>query len=90
MLYEVITGADAEERHARRQPGAPHEGDYQFHDAAGAQFSRHYQGIAPPPHRGRIRHPGAGCQSPPETAPANAEDDEKDEKGRHGENAAQP
>ncbi len=57
---------------------------------AGTQFSGHYQGFAPPPHRGRIRHPGAGCQSPPEAAPANAEDDEKDEKRRDGENAARP
>ncbi len=35
-----------------------------------------------------FRHPGAGCESPPEAAPADAENDEKDVQGRHGQDAS--
>ena len=70
-------------RKGRRTGDRPANRDHQFDDAARAPLPQDDQRLPQASHRVGRRPVGSGRQSPVETAPADAEDDETHVEGRH-------
>ena len=72
----------AGENEGRRARVRPHPGDHPVDDGRGAAQPRPHQGLAPHPHRERLRHERAGREGADQTVRPDAEADEVDVAGQ--------